>query len=322
MENILDRHGNRILCIHSAVCFYLYYYLLGTHVWCPDRNRFSAWLISAYSGAELLVFWQCPCGTVNESAHIGTIWYYGVCTSCTGRYFYFNSNDHWCADHYVYDPVETGAGDRGDNSDFSCDRVEMPFFHAECIPQCKKRDGSDQYRFWIRTFRTSHCQSFCKWGQRTRQIRFCKSELSRFQSGFLQSHGTVQCSDGIFYVYSFCDCNCSWWCTDHVGPVEYYWSDHIQPVCFHFRESGTKAFNDCGTDCEWNSQSAQICTTDADGGDAERRSGCDRTSGCKRQNWHWSCWICLWRRSWCASGCFTSYCTGRDDCICRIIWWW
>ena len=52
----------------------------------------------------------------------------------------------------------------------------------------------------------------------------------------------------------------------------------------YVRESGTKAFNDCGTDCEWNSQSAQICTTDADGGDAERRSGCDRTSGCKRQN--------------------------------------
>lgn len=57
--------------------------------------------------------------------------------------FYFYCDDHWCTDHYVYDSVETGTGNRNYHSDFSAHCVEMPFFHAECIAQCKKRDGSD-----------------------------------------------------------------------------------------------------------------------------------------------------------------------------------
>ena len=36
-----------------------------------------------------------------------------------------------------------GTGNRNYHSDFSAHCVEMPFFHAECIAQCKKRDGSD-----------------------------------------------------------------------------------------------------------------------------------------------------------------------------------
>lgn len=34
--------------------------------------------------------------------------------------------------------METGTGNRNYHSDFSAHCVEMPFFHAECIAQCKK----------------------------------------------------------------------------------------------------------------------------------------------------------------------------------------
>ena len=57
-------------------------------------------------------------------------------------------------------------------------------------------------------------------------------ELDKFDSAnlsyrdskadFYRAMGRFNAVMEIFLVYSFCDCNCSWWCTDHVGPVEYY----------------------------------------------------------------------------------------------------
>ena len=146
MEDILDGNGRCVLCVYPAVSFTYIITYWGHTFGVRVETDFRHDLFQHIQELSYAYFDNARVGQLMSQLTSELLILRNLHITHR-RIFYIDSNDHWCADHYVYDSVETGTGDRSDDSDFLLVVWKCRFSMQNASRNVKKRDGIYQYRF-------------------------------------------------------------------------------------------------------------------------------------------------------------------------------